>query len=283
MNADIHIGMGGWDLPPFDGPLYPLRRDRYFRKLEFYSRHFDSVEVNSTFYNTGLTDMHGRRWLEDVAANGRFMFTVKLFRGFTHTFDATNDDVRAVRRLLDVLAADGRLGGLLMQFPYHFTNLPERLHYVRHLGRVFAPYRLFLELRHDSWDTVQTRDALHEQGLHMVNVDLPRMRKHIAFRAEAWDGVAYFRMMGRNAYAWEHPDREERYRYFYSDDEMNTLALLVDRTAKRGNKTFVVFHNDPEARSIINGYQLQRRFQQTVSLNPQSSRRGDSLELPFAA
>ena len=170
-----------------------------------------------------------------------------------------------------------------MQFPYHFTNLPERLHYVRHLGRVFAPYRLFVEVRHDSWNNDPTREALHEQQLHTVNVDLPCIRCHMPFRADAWDGVAYFRMMGRNAYGWQHPDREERYRYCYSATEIDTLAAQVSSTAKRDSNTFVVFHNDPEARSIVNGYQLQRKFRQTISVAPCGTVAGRSLELPFAA
>lgn len=283
MKPNMYIGMGGWDLPPFDGPFYPAKCNRDFRKLEYYSRRFNSVEVNATFYATSFTAVHARRWLADVVGNPDFIFTVKLFRGFTHTFEATNDDVRAVRTLLDVLAAAGKLGGVLMQFPYHFTNLPERLHYMRHLGRVFAPYRLFVEVRHDSWNNDPTREALHEQQLHTVNVDLPCIRRHMPFRADAWDGVAYFRMMGRNAYGWQHPDREERYRYCYSAAEIDMLAAQVSSTAKRDSKAFVVFHNDPEARSIVNGYQLQRKLRQTISVAPCGTVAGRSLELPFAA
>ncbi len=36
--GSIHIGMGGWDLPPFHTFFYPRKQDRSFRRLEFYSR-----------------------------------------------------------------------------------------------------------------------------------------------------------------------------------------------------------------------------------------------------
>ena len=136
----------------FINTFYPPKPKKGFRKLEFYSQFFDSVEINVTFYNTALTDDHARRWLSDVAANKNFMFTVKLYRGFTHTFDATNDDVRSVRRLLEPIAEAGKLGGIVIQFPQSFVNTTERQHYLRQFSRVFYPYREFVEVRHTSWD-----------------------------------------------------------------------------------------------------------------------------------
>jgi uncharacterized protein YecE (DUF72 family) len=45
----VSIGMGGWELPPFDGVFYPPKREKGFRKLEYFSRFFDFVEMNATF------------------------------------------------------------------------------------------------------------------------------------------------------------------------------------------------------------------------------------------
>ncbi len=123
---NIYIGMGGWDLEPFNKVFYPPRPRKGFRKLEYYSQFFDSVEVNATFYSTALGPDHARRWLDDVAANKNFVFTVKLFHGFTHTFDATHSDVGSVHHLLEPLARADKLGGVLIQFPYSFTNIKER-------------------------------------------------------------------------------------------------------------------------------------------------------------
>jgi Uncharacterized conserved protein len=76
-------------LPSFNRVFYPAKPEKGFRKLEYFSRFFDLVEVNSTFYNTSLSAAQAQRWLTDVGENQRFVFTVKLYRGFTHTFDAT--------------------------------------------------------------------------------------------------------------------------------------------------------------------------------------------------
>jgi uncharacterized protein YecE (DUF72 family) len=207
----IHVGMGGWDLEPFHKLFYPPKPKKGFRKLEYYSQFFDSVEVNSTFYNTSLTSVHSRQWLDDVSVNKRFEFTVKLFRGFTHTFDATKNDVRAVRTILEPIASADKLGGLVIQFPSSFANTRERRLYLMQLSKVFQPYRLFIEVRHNSWNSPLMWNFFQENKMHLINVDLPPLKNHMPLTALAWDGAAYFRMMGRNMENWSNSGQGDRY------------------------------------------------------------------------
>jgi len=276
----LHIGMGGWELEPFNKLFYPPRPKKGFRKLEYYSQFFDCIEINATFYSTALTPVHARRWVADVSGNANFVFTVKLFQGFTHTFTATREDVLSVRRLLDVIAEAGRLGGVLLQFPYSFTNVAERRAYLMQFSKLFDTARLFVEVRHDSWNTPSMYNFFQENKLHLVNVDLPQIKQHIPLNSLAWNGAAYFRMMGRNGAAWKNPWRMEedgkhmvsdRYKYCYSDEELVNLLYYIERVQAHANAVFVVFHNDPEANSLINGFQLRHlaRHKQRV-LVPQN-------------
>ncbi len=258
----IHVGMGGWDLEPFSKLFYPPRPKKGFRKLEYYSQFFDSVEVNSTFYNTSLNGGHVRQWLDDVSVNKRFVFTLKLYRGFTHTFDATKNDVRAVRTILEPLAAADKLGGLVIQFPFSFINTRERRLYLMQLGKVFQPYRLFVEVRHNSWNSPLMWNFFQENKMHLVNVDLPPLKNHMPFTALAWDGAAYFRMMGHNTEQWYHSERGDRYHYYYSQGELERLLSLIEHVRVASHSTYVVFHNDPEANSLVNGFQLRHMIRQ---------------------
>ncbi|HUL43302.1 MAG TPA: DUF72 domain-containing protein [Bacteroidota bacterium] len=267
MSKTIHIGMGGWDLVPFDGRFYPATRTKGFRKLAYYSHFFDLVEINSTFYNTAFSPAQIGKWLEDIAENPEFMFTVKLFRGFTHTFDATNADALAVNRLAGTLASVERFGGLLIQFPLSFANTPDHRDYLAHLASAFNTFRMFLEVRHNSWNSAAMYDFFRELKFHPVNVDLPRIGRHIPFNTLAYDGAAYFRLMGRNSAAWRNPWRKEedgkhmvsdRYRYQYSDQELGEIALAVKQAGSWNDTKFVVFHNDPEANSVYNGFRLRK-------------------------
>jgi len=58
MKPEILIGMGGWMLPSFEGTFYPADAGKGFRKLQYYSRFFDMVEVNATFYTPRTEDAH---------------------------------------------------------------------------------------------------------------------------------------------------------------------------------------------------------------------------------
>ena len=269
MNRDrekIYVGMGGWDLEPFNNVFYPPRPKKGFWKLEYYSQFFDSVEINATFYNMSLTPDHARRWLNDVSGNKDFIFTVKLFQGFTHTYTAGYGDVRAVHCLLEPLASAGKLGGLLIQFPYSFTNINERRMYLMQLAKVFQPHRLFVEVRHNSWNSPLMYNFFQESKLHLVNVDLPGIKQHMPLTCQAWNGAAYFRLMGRNVLTWDRPFTRhqsgkylvsDRYHYLYNDRELESLLSLIEQMKQRANITFVVFHNDPEANSLVNGFQLR--------------------------
>ncbi|MBI3006411.1 MAG: DUF72 domain-containing protein [Ignavibacteriales bacterium] len=266
MKNAVYVGMGGWELPSFNKYFYPPKKGKGFRKLEFYSSYFDCVEVNSTFYNTSLSSHHSARWLQDVVKNWKFQFIVKLFRGFTHLFNANKNDVLAVHRLLEPLHAEGRLAGLIMQFPYSFTNLKERRDYLVQLSKIFRPHRLFVEVRHGSWNQPYIRELLDENGLNMVNVDLPRVKQHIPLTENAYGGVSFFRLMGRNAKTWDRPWRVEenkkyivsdRYNYFYSSEELHELFRRIEKVRVKADSTFVIFHTDPQAHSLVNGFQLR--------------------------
>ncbi len=257
MSPEILIGMGGWVLPSFDGKFYPAQTGKGFRKLEYYSRFFDMVEVNATFYTTSLTSKQTSQWLKDVEANKNFTFTVKLYQGFTHKFDATEGDAKAIHSLLEPLAKAEKLGGLVLQFPHSFVRTKEREDYLLKLANTFAYYALFVELRHDSWNHPEAFQLLRENNFGLINVDLPEIKRHMPMTSEAWGEEAYFRLMGRNKKAWDRGGMPERYKYFYSAEELKGFFGQISSVASSVKKVFVVFHNDPQANSAVNGFQLK--------------------------
>ena len=262
---DIFIGIGGWELPPFNRIFYPSKHEKGFRKLEYYSRFFDLVEVNATFYNSSLSPEQSSHWVKDVEANERFVFTVKLFRGFTHTFNATKNDVLAFHRLLNPLRKANRFSGLLIQFPLTFTKSNPRLTYLKKLRAAFPEDRLFLDLRHLSWGEESFYKFCQENGFNFANIDLPRMPNHIPFNSLKWEDVAYFRMMGRNETEWNKPRSNDRYLYPYSEEELQDLIQRIKHLNARS--TYIVFHNDRQAFSLVNGKQVEHALHPSKRLN----------------
>jgi len=89
--------------------------------------------------------------------------------------------------------------------------------------------------------------------------------------SESWNGAAYFRMMGRNVMTWDRPFSKhpsgnylvsDRYHYLYDDRELEHLLSMIEQMRLRAERTFVVFHNDPEANSLVNGFQLRHMIRQ---------------------
>jgi uncharacterized protein YecE (DUF72 family) len=182
--------------------------------------------------------------------------------------------------MLEPLASAEKLGGLLIQFPYSFTNISERRMYLMQLAKAFHPHRLFVEVRHNSWNSPLMYNFFQENRLHLVNVDLPGIKQHMPLTCQTWNGAAYFRLMGRNALTWDRPFTKhpggsylvsDRYQYMYDDRELRHLLTMIEQMRERAAATFVVFHNDPHANSLVNGFQLRHlvRHKQRV-LVPQN-------------
>ncbi len=265
-STKFRVGMGGWQLEPFNGIFYPSPAKKGLRKLELYSRYFDTVEVNATYHSNSLTPKNAHQWLQDVSANDRFVFSVKLFKGFTHTMDARKGDVTVVCNLLNPLAEQEKLVGLVMQFPYSFRDTDENRSHLTKLAKAFSAYPLFVEVRHDSWNKEDALTLLEDQRLHLVNVDLPKIKRHMPLKGVAWGGRSYFRLMGRNAKSWDHPlssrgketaSESGRYLYRYTEKELEELAGLIRPVSIKMDETEIILHNDPLGNSLLNGLQLR--------------------------
>src|SRR5260221_1794225 len=199
---DLRIGTSGWNYPTgrgtWNGVFYPPSRGRAkgFDELSFYAGHFNTVEVNSTFYGQPRADVT-RSWAERTPPG--FEFSIKLYQKFTHPkmfktaltkglsaggkddfLDALSrpnqPDLDDFRRGIDPLASAGKLGALLAQFPPSFKGSPASRDYLTHLLQSFSGYPVAVELRHKSWsDGVgKTLALLNGFRAASVQIDEPK-------------------------------------------------------------------------------------------------------------
>jgi len=161
------------------------------------------VEINSTFYRPAAPRA-AEGWAARVADRERFRFTAKLWRRFTHERAEafTRADVNAARRDLDPLRDAGRLGALLLQFPWSFRRTHPNRQWLDDVTRAFRDYPLVLEVRHASWDTPELFAELTERGIGFVNIDQPLVGRSIRPSARATAPAGYLRVHGRNYRDW---------------------------------------------------------------------------------
>jgi uncharacterized protein YecE (DUF72 family) len=168
----IRVGPASWSYRDWAGQLYPQPRPRGFDPLRYLVQYFDAVEINSTFYR--IPDAKtAQGWEGRVADHPGFRCTAKLWQGFTHEATASTQDATAFRQAMAPLHKAGRLGAVLLQFPYRFHHTPENRATVPRLADAFRDYPLGLEVRHRSWDRAEVFAWLQALGIGFCNIDQP--------------------------------------------------------------------------------------------------------------
>ncbi|MBZ5702599.1 MAG: DUF72 domain-containing protein, partial [Acidobacteriia bacterium] len=125
----VRVGPAGWSYPDWAGYVYPARKPKGFHEAAYLAGFFDVIEINTSFYHP-IRPEHARLWIEKAAANPRLVYTAKLWQKFTHEPGATAEDERAVRAGFDVLREAGKLGAVLLQFPFSFHRTAESIAYL---------------------------------------------------------------------------------------------------------------------------------------------------------
>src|SRR5260221_14041186 len=190
--ARLRIGPAGWSYPDWSGFVYPARRSKAFHEATFLAQFFDTIEINTSFYQPIHPD-HALVWIERVAANPSFLFTAKLWQRFTHEPSATIEDERDARAGFDVLRKAGKLGAVLLQFPFSFHNSAETVAHLSALLKRFADFPLVVELRHSSWQTQSTLDLLREHNAGFCNIDQPFIGNSFTPTTQATASTGYIR------------------------------------------------------------------------------------------
>jgi uncharacterized protein YecE (DUF72 family) len=293
-SSNVRVGTSGWNYPSgkgtWNGVFYPKPRKKGFDELAFYAEHFDTVEVNSTFYGQPREEVT-RGWAERTPHG--FEFSVKLYQQFTHPRmfeervvdgmpEAMREDSKAIsalvrpnqadldefRRGIEPLASAGKLGSLLAQFPASFKDAPPSRETLVELLRAFHEYPVAVELRHKSWsDRIKdTLTLLNEFGAAWVQIDEPKFRFSIRQNyLPNVQGFYYMRMHGRNAKNWwKHDKAEDRYDYLYSSDELKEFSETADAAKRIVKKLYLYMNNHFSAKSVANAAMIKEQIGEPI-------------------
>jgi uncharacterized protein YecE (DUF72 family) len=255
----LRIGPAGWSYSDWAGYVYPTRRPKGFHEAAYLAEFFDTIEINTSFYQPLRPD-HAELWLRRVAANPTFVFTAKLWQKFTHDPSATKADERAVRAGFDVLQKAEKLGAVLLQFPFSFHRTGETLAYLTAALKRFADYPLVIELRHSSWQIPETFDLLREHQAGFCNIDQPIIGHSLEPSAIATSSVGYVRLHGRRYDTWFSDDpatpSHERYNYLYTAEELKPWVNRIRSVTEHTLGTFVITNNHFQGKAVVNALEL---------------------------
>ena len=236
--ARVRVGTSGYSFEDWRGTFYPEKIARG-KMLDHYVAHFDTVEINSTYYRIPHPAvMHN---IVKKAPEG-FDFMIKVPQSFTHRRTELQKDLSDYCECLRPLEETGRLSGVLAQFPYSFKFSNNSLDYVSQIAQALAPRPLFVEFRHRSWVNRQMYDRLRAEEIGYVCVDEPQLPNLLAPDAFATTQTAYIRLHGRNATRWW-DGGPLRYDYNYTPEELNEWKQKVRKLQTKVKRIYVFFNN----------------------------------------
>src|SRR5262245_16632699 len=259
----IRVGPAGWSYKDWAGQVYPKPPPPGFDPLTYLPQYFDAIEINSTFYRIPDPKMT-RRWVDRVADHPLFRFTAKLWQGFTHASQASPRDATAFRNAMAPLHEAGRLGAVLMQFPYRFHHTSDNREHLRQLVAAFQEYPLVLEVRHRSWDRPPVYAFLRALGIGFCNIDQPPVSYSIGLTQVVTNPIGYLRLHGRNAAHWfaEGAGSAARYDYRYPAEELEAIVDVVEVLSRQARETYLITNNHFRGQAALNALELRHKLHQ---------------------
>ena len=237
-SRNIRIGTSGWHYGHWAGPFYPadLPKDKW---LEYYAQHFDTVELNSTFYHLPKPQFL-KRWHNLTPKN--FLYAIKASRYITH-IKKLKDVSEELTRFLDLAALLGRkFGPVLYQLPPSLRKDINRLEsFIKFLPK---KQPAVFEFRHESWYCEDTYKLLRRFGVGFCIHDLPGLESPRIITSD----IIYVRFHGPT----------DRYAGCYSKSKLANWAKWLKDQAKDVRSIYVYFNNDEAAYAVRNAKELKK-------------------------
>ncbi|MFH1148000.1 MAG: DUF72 domain-containing protein [Pseudomonadota bacterium] len=295
--AEIRIGTASWTERTLlgSGKFYPHETTTAEGRLRFYAGHFDTVEVDSTYY-APPAERNSVLWANRTPPG--FIFNIKaysmltkhptaiksiprvLFSGLPENYKKSDRErgfpKEIVEAAFDMFASALRplkeakkMGCVVFQFPPWFLPSPESYDWLDLVNEKLAGYCIAVEFRNRQWLQSDERKKvfqfLRDRGMSYVAVDAPWVT--------GWEGpidlttdTPYIRLHGRNREAWfkKGVTTEEKYRYEYNPEELKTWKDRIEKVSVQTNLVFVIFNNCYQDYAIRNAGMMKELFKEKM-------------------
>jgi uncharacterized protein YecE (DUF72 family) len=290
----IRVGTASWTDKTLieSATFYPRQVTTAEGRLRFYAEHFDTVEVDSTYYALP-SERNAVLWAKRTPPG--FVFHAKAYSMLTghptlvksipkvlqqelpkailEKASAKEFPKEIVEAAFDMFQAAlkplkeaGKLGCLLFQFPPWFVPSAKAYAWLELVHEKFHDHHLAVEFRNWRWITPPDKDSsfkfLKDHAMSYVITDAPWIRGWQAPVAVTAP-IVYLRFHGRNRENWfkKGVATVERYRYLYDDKELEQWAEKAKKAHAEADQTFVLFNNCYENYGVKNAKTLQRLLQ----------------------
>ena len=241
MACEIRVGTSGWHYAHWKGNFYP-KRCTPAEMFRIYREHFDTVEINNTFYQLPPHSTF-ETWRKSVPPG--FLYAIKGSRFLTH-MKKLKEPEEPIERLFDRIRLLGnRLGPVLFQLPPRWKSNPERLD--AFLAALPRRRRYAIELRDQSWLNDEIYAILRRRKAAFCIYDFAGFQSPLVLTAN----FSYIRLHGPTVH---------KYQGSYDDATLDFWTEWIRKQAKTLDAIYVYFDNDQAGYAAVNAIELKRRL-----------------------
>lgn len=238
IKESLYIGCSGFYNNDWKGSLYPeTAQSKDF--LTLYSKEFNAVEINSTFYRkpTAKTLL---KWVDETPEE--FKFFIKIPKVISHEKRLENCQ-KEISEFCEHIQSHlkEKLAGFLYQFPPSFKNTKENVGLI--LSNVDLDFVNVIEFRHESWWCSEVWETLKQKSIVFSGVSFPgNLSEDLILNHP---DILYYRLHGKPVL----------YKSDYSEEFLKELAGKINRSKKTA---FIFFNNTWGTAAIKNSLYLKK-------------------------
>ncbi len=243
MVSRVHIGTSGWHYKHWCGPFYEERLAAS-KMLACYIQHFDTVELNNTFYRLP-TRAALEGWYAQTPSN--FCFAAKASRFLTHN-KKLREPENALQNLLPLLEIlKEKLGPILFQLPPKWKVNAERLE--EFLQALPTNHRYAFEFRNPTWDAPEIYEILRRHRAAYCTYELAGFLSPFEITTD----IAYVRLHGPGG----------KYQGSYSEERLKEWAGRIREWQQKLRAVYVYFDNAQAGYAARNALELKRLVEES--------------------
>jgi len=239
MSGAVRIGTSGWHYKHWLGLFYPAKLAPK-EMFHFYSLHFDTVELNNTFYRLPKPETF-ETWRDNSPDS--FLYAVKASRFITHMKKLKDPESSTIKFFDGTERLGEKLGPILFQLPPRWRVDIERLS--NFIAALPVQHRYVIEIRDESWLVKDVYDVLREFNVAFCIHDLANIQTPLEITAD----FSYIRFHGPGA---------AKYRGSYADPALRDWADRIAQWRNSNVDSYVYFNNDIDGHAITNAQTLKQ-------------------------
>ena len=252
--CEVLVGTSGYGYIEWVGPVYPedAHPDDFLTR---YASMLSTVELNFSRYRMPTAERMSRL-LEQAGPS--LVFSVKANEALTHEIDPAGwrDATRVFLDALGPILKAGRLGAVLLQFPFSFRYQVDSRRYLDSVLGELGSLPVAVAFQNHEWYNNRVLDAFRVRRVSIATLDLPALEGLPPVMDVVAAPLAYIRFHGRNGETWWGSDSASRYDYLYSEDELEAWTGRVRAIAQRADRVLIYFNNYRRGQSVRNAKSL---------------------------